>query len=1735
MIADLTKTAKSPGGISLFTDANKTEYKSTYQLLKDISEIYDDLTDKQQAELLEKLAGKRGGQVLAGILSDFSEVERAMSEIEQSAGSADKEMSIVEETLTFKANALKQVWIDLLTEMADRGTIGKLVDALTDLSEVLSAIISNKVGLVSIFSIISGTILTRKFGGLSDFIKQTKELSAIQKMTGNGSLLNILGLGWQSFKGNSLDTDSLTSSYKTLFNTIQQGGQFSQETINSISGLSDIERQLMSNSLKAGASVDQFKDSLEQTSKGAQIAGNIINNILTSAVVALATIAISSAINGLSKLANSMENTAESAKKLRDSFDSAKKTADSNLATFDKLTPRLKELSKGVDSFGHNLSLTDEDYEEFKTISQTIADMSPNLIQGYNDQGQAIVDLTGTVKDLRAEYEKAQAAAYSLMITGKDENGKSKIGTLIQDYKNTFNNPNLGGILGMIGGGSYYRDLSADDAYTLLKELRDNTDGTRKEIYQAVQTFIKQNPEYDSAELVKFIEDNKIIIENDSAATLKSINSLVNAYESTKNAALNEFKNSVLNGVLRQEGSDFYNLSEDAQSIVSIAINNIEEATAKDLADKGEGAIYAYVQDQIDLVGSLEKNITDRIKNIDVDTPFENIQDLIKEILDLPGFNEENPLVIYLERKAISRQEKQERINNKLLGNLSSSEKSKIELDKDYNEWLSSLEDEEIDLVLNAAFGPDSFSKEDLEKYLKDLQTTINNTPLEIAPNISESIRDINTQLKPYFDSLGELYLKIFEDGKFNFDNIDTESLANLEQQFNNIAEDIQADLGDAFDASIVEKFFSDLKDVTYLDDVTQATQAAQTAVNNFASAWFNNTQILKDLNPETAKYLQRMMELAGIQNSQEIVQERLNASLQVQDYEIEALAKATEDMKGKSFEATEQFLQEAQMSNLAKVQLANLVAQEVIFSNTDLNISDKIAKLSSLAAAYMGAAAQASFLNKVSNTAAGGHGTISAEAAWEQVVAEFSQLEVDFFKEAPEVAGSAGSSAGEEFVDEFEEALKVLDDMKANDLLSDKQYLDQKYLLIKDMYAKGKLSAEDYFKHIHSWLRETLDLYNKVISDVTKLLDREIKKLNKERDERIKAIEEERDAELSRIDEEIKAQEKKIKLKQKEIDELQKANEKRKQELDLQKALYDMERARNQRTLLQYQEGADGKGQLVYRPDSKALKDARENVEEQQYQKRLSILENELELLEKSRDALNEQREAIENHYQELIDETNKYYDEAIKRIEEYKEHWESLAEAEENALLESRLASLGISIEDILNLDEGIFDSFKDLYLGLLNDIYNKNDLMQQSLSGAWGDLPSYMDATSDAMERLNRIDLSSFERALQTLNTGIQSLTDLNPDLWPSSLDETADGYGDIGIEAQNAGDAATSASQGAGEAAKQAGEDAKIAVGEVINSISGGDPKLSDNTSEFSKGDSFNSGKGNLTSALESAKEISNLAIGSEQGVKGDFDTANESIMTATTFIDGFFSKLKEYTSDVYTIKIQTQMTGYTLPNLSNGSTKPFDLNGWNDLLSGKTKYFGTVGTAFYDGYPGLNSPEYSALRSEYGQPELTVYPNGTYELTTTPTLSDLPKDTVIFNEEQTKRILKNSVTKNLKGKAFANGTPYLPLQDVMPDKAAIFDKFEANITENLSKMKNDISEMTSNVREITRTITNNQINNNSGSTVNVGDINVTCPGVTEAEVARNLGAAIRSELNGVVSGMALRANQLAMRR
>lgn len=148
-IADLTKSAEHPLGISLFKDDAKTEFKSTTELFRDISKIYDELTDKQQAGLLEKLAGKRQAQVVAAILNNFDAVEKSLETMTSSAGSSLKEMSVIQDSLEFKLNALKETAVGVFQNAFDTNALGGVIDVITSIIKAIDWLI-DKFGVLGV-------------------------------------------------------------------------------------------------------------------------------------------------------------------------------------------------------------------------------------------------------------------------------------------------------------------------------------------------------------------------------------------------------------------------------------------------------------------------------------------------------------------------------------------------------------------------------------------------------------------------------------------------------------------------------------------------------------------------------------------------------------------------------------------------------------------------------------------------------------------------------------------------------------------------------------------------------------------------------------------------------------------------------------------------------------------------------------------------------------------------------------------------------------------------------------------------------------------------------------------------------------------------------------------------------------------------------------------------------------------------------------------------------------------------------------------------------------------------------------------------------------------------------------------------------------------------------------------------------------------------------------------------
>lgn len=145
------------GKVHIMEDENT--YRPVLDILRDISEVWSEITDKNRAKLLEKLFAKTRANVGAAVLQNFQQAEKSLEVMENSAGSSDKEMSIAQDTLDYKINKLKGTWTGFLQEIADQKTTGGVIDFFTAVSDVITNIVSSlgllKTTIISVFAVIA--------------------------------------------------------------------------------------------------------------------------------------------------------------------------------------------------------------------------------------------------------------------------------------------------------------------------------------------------------------------------------------------------------------------------------------------------------------------------------------------------------------------------------------------------------------------------------------------------------------------------------------------------------------------------------------------------------------------------------------------------------------------------------------------------------------------------------------------------------------------------------------------------------------------------------------------------------------------------------------------------------------------------------------------------------------------------------------------------------------------------------------------------------------------------------------------------------------------------------------------------------------------------------------------------------------------------------------------------------------------------------------------------------------------------------------------------------------------------------------------------------------------------------------------------------------------------------------------------------------------------------------------
>lgn len=331
----------------------------------------------------------------------------------------------------------------------------------------------------------------------------------------------------------------------------------------------------------------------------------------------IAAAAIFAIVKAIDYFSSASERAAEELVKLEEEYDELQgKILDTasefkNLRTSaESVIPRFVELAKGVNALGKNVSLTDEEYNEFLSLNNQIAEMFPELNLGMDSNGNAMLSLSYTADTLAeslwnvVEAERAaanQEIADSMPdvlenIEGQVDIYRDKIAELSEtqsDYFDTYSNFLNRSLPTDIGNFSTLESglAAAEEFIKIAKELGihgsvmyDNNTGTNNGYAFSVEW------DYTALDHRFLLEE----VEKQFDIAMQKYDKLINDYRSRIDAVWNTLNPVV--GSWLQTDFMFQDLDSTMQEIVSVMVNGLDFGS---LGLKTKDEVTKYVQENI--------------------------------------------------------------------------------------------------------------------------------------------------------------------------------------------------------------------------------------------------------------------------------------------------------------------------------------------------------------------------------------------------------------------------------------------------------------------------------------------------------------------------------------------------------------------------------------------------------------------------------------------------------------------------------------------------------------------------------------------------------------------------------------------------------------------------------------------------------------------------------------------------------------------------------------------------------------------------------------------------------------------------------------------------------------------------------------------------------------------------------------------------------------------------------
>ena len=328
---------------------DENTYKSSYEILLEISKVWNELNDISQASLLEQLFGKRQANVGAAILENGELLQQVYETAENSIGSATKEQERFSKSIQYSINSFKAAYQTLASDVVGSKFVKEIVDLGSEIIKGLDFIIT-KTGILQGLLVGFGSLAI--FKTIPALVNQIKTLGA--SLTAFGTIMNTLGAsggGSQvlTLQQLALASKSLTDrqfelvlSTKNLTNAqleammtargytqeqIQAQLAIRQQTV-ATTGLSTAEK---------GATASTFTLSGALKGLGAAIAANPIGAIVT----AITLLGIS-----IANLKNKYQDAIVEAKRLEEERQQHLKTTVNELESFEREQDSIDDITE---------------------------------------------------------------------------------------------------------------------------------------------------------------------------------------------------------------------------------------------------------------------------------------------------------------------------------------------------------------------------------------------------------------------------------------------------------------------------------------------------------------------------------------------------------------------------------------------------------------------------------------------------------------------------------------------------------------------------------------------------------------------------------------------------------------------------------------------------------------------------------------------------------------------------------------------------------------------------------------------------------------------------------------------------------------------------------------------------------------------------------------------------------------------------------------------------------------------------------------------------------------------------------------------------------------------------------------------------------------------------------------------------------------------------------------------